>query len=437
MKKIIFTYVLFLTSSFFAQDTTSLPSSLVFNKKSIDFSLGFIKIGTDQGGKLPQPISLNLGYRKMSNNVFGQSFNLEYNLFSNLNIPFAFPTKLATTNNINLRYQFVSSLSNVLSFNEFTTKFGLLVHAGPGLGIMMRNGSKTETVFSFSTGITPQFKLKNNMSFFIDLTSNSNIFQDFKFYGNTKALSKVNNYLNFNLGLNYYGVGLDKDKTHADWTAKGSELKKKIAELKVKIASTEAKLQDTDQDGIANYLDQELETPAGSIVNSKGQSVVDMDGDGILDVEDYCPTVKGTLEFKGCPTGMTASKSVEEDDVMDVPTELAEKLAKYGQDVKFDLNSSVIKNNMKKDINKLAESLISFPNFNLLLAGHSDNIGEEAVNLEVSAARAEAIRDYLVSKGINASRIKTKGYGYTKPKDSNDTEKGRANNRRVEFKIKK
>ena len=80
MKKIIFMCVVFLTSSFFAQDTTNVPSSLVFNKKSIDFSLGFVKILTDQGGKLPQPISLNLGYRKMSNNVFGQSFNLEYNL---------------------------------------------------------------------------------------------------------------------------------------------------------------------------------------------------------------------------------------------------------------------------------------------------------------------------------------------------------------------
>ena len=191
MKKIIFMCFVFLTNSFFAQDTTNVPSSLVINKKSIDFSLGFVKILIDQGGKVPQPISLNLGYRKMSNNVFGQSFNLEYNLFSNLNIPFTFPTKLVTSNNINLRYQFVSSLSNVLSFNEFTTKFGLLLHAGPGLGIIIRNGSKTETesCFSFSTGITPQFKLKNNMSLFIDLTSNSNLFQDFKFYGNNKVSS--------------------------------------------------------------------------------------------------------------------------------------------------------------------------------------------------------------------------------------------------------
>ena len=72
-------------------------------------------------------------------------------------------------------------------------------------------------------------------------------------------------------------------------------------------------------------------------------------------------------------------------------------------------------------------------NFSLKLAGHTDNVGSDDANMKLSKDRAEAVKDYLVSKGANPSRIEATGYGETQPIASNKTAAGRAKNRRVEF----
>ena len=71
------------------------------------------------------------------------------------------------------------------------------------------------------------------------------------------------------------------------------------------------------------------------------------------------------------------------------------------------------------------------------ISGHTDNVGSEAYNLELSAGRAKSVVDYLVSKGVIEERLTAQGYGITKPIDTNETPEGRAQNRRVEFLLKK
>jgi outer membrane protein OmpA-like peptidoglycan-associated protein len=75
------------------------------------------------------------------------------------------------------------------------------------------------------------------------------------------------------------------------------------------------------------------------------------------------------------------------------------------------------------------------PTIKIELSGHTDSKGSDDYNQRLSESRAKACVDYLISKGIKADRMVWKGYGETKPIDTNDTDEGRANNRRTEFKI--
>src|SRR5262249_38927555 len=84
-----------------------------------------------------------------------------------------------------------------------------------------------------------------------------------------------------------------------------------------------------------------------------------------------------------------------------------------------------------RSIDKLAEWLKKNPTRNLLIEGHTDNTGAEDFNQKLSQQRAEAVRDQLVSRGVPADRITTKGYGPRYPVVANDTASGRQQNRRV------
>ncbi|MCX6231658.1 MAG: OmpA family protein [Bacteroidetes bacterium] len=101
----------------------------------------------------------------------------------------------------------------------------------------------------------------------------------------------------------------------------------------------------------------------------------------------------------------------------------------------FETDKFDLKPQSKVELNKLLALMKQNPGLKIEISGHTDNVGSEAHNISLSGSRARAVYDYLVTNGIAAARLTSKGYGWSKPVDTNDTEAGRANNRRTEFKV--
>lgn len=175
---------------------------------------------------------------------------------------------------------------------------------------------------------------------------------------------------------------------------------------------------DTDGDGLLDKDDQ-CPNQAGPLEN-KGCPHIDTDGDGILDKDDKCPSVKGVIENQGCP-------KIEEEE--------KEILKTAFDHLEFNTGNAVIKDVSNSSLNDLATLLLKKPEWKLQIAGHTDNVGNDQSNLILSKKRAEAIKAYLVSKGISADRLRALFFGETEPIASNDTEEGRQKNRRVEMTI--
>lgn len=101
----------------------------------------------------------------------------------------------------------------------------------------------------------------------------------------------------------------------------------------------------------------------------------------------------------------------------------------------FDFGKTDVKDANKADLRKLAETLTQNPNSNLLIVGHTDNVGSESFNQTLSKNRARAVSYQLSSDGVNSSRLQVQGKGESQPTTSNDTEESRSQNRRVEIAI--
>lgn len=137
----------------------------------------------------------------------------------------------------------------------------------------------------------------------------------------------------------------------------------------------------------------------------------DSDGDGVTDDKDKCPnTLKGVIVDKdGCDLRFTLQ-------------------------IEFDFDKADIRPEYHDQIAKAADFVKKYPETKILVAGHTDSIGEEAYNKALSMKRAEALESYMVANfGINAEQLFPRGYGENRPVASNDTDEGRQANRRVEF----
>lgn len=134
----------------------------------------------------------------------------------------------------------------------------------------------------------------------------------------------------------------------------------------------------------------------------------DDDGDGVANADDRCP---GTPA--GANVNLVGCWWVGADDIL------------------FDFDKAEIKSTLMLD--EAVEVLKVNPDVNVEVQGHTDNVGDPDYNVGLSERRANAVRDYMISKGIPSSRLRAKGYGMTRPHVSNDSEQGRALNRRVEL----
>jgi OmpA-OmpF porin, OOP family len=174
---------------------------------------------------------------------------------------------------------------------------------------------------------------------------------------------------------------------------------------------------DSDEDGVADYLDKCSNTPAKANVDAEG-CPIDTDGDGIADYLDKCPNVKGIAANKGCPEIKKEEKQVFKEAL---------------QGIQFETGKDVIKPASFKILDNVVKIMKNNPQYNLLINGHTDNVGKPESNMVLSQKRADAVKAYIVNKGIDASRMTAKGFGETKPVGDNKTAAGRALNRRVEF----
>ena len=104
-------------------------------------------------------------------------------------------------------------------------------------------------------------------------------------------------------------------------------------------------------------------------------------------------------------------------------------------EVTFDFNSAQIKPAFHRPLNKIAEVMVRYPRTQIVIVGHTDSVGSEQYNLQLSHRRAMAVADYLIAQGVARDRMGTEGRGELEPIASNDSQSGRAMNRRVEFRV--
>jgi OOP family OmpA-OmpF porin len=174
---------------------------------------------------------------------------------------------------------------------------------------------------------------------------------------------------------------------------------------------------DSDGDGVTDNLDKCPGTAKGAKVDASG-CLPDSDGDGVTDDLDKCPgTAVGTkVDANGCEQMLGATKTT---------------LILEG--VTFATNSADLTPEARTVLDGIAVKAEANPTLRVEVAGHSDSKGSRDYNLKLSQKRAESVRSYLISKGVAGDRMVAKGYGPDQPVASNDTEEGRAQNRRIQL----
>jgi outer membrane protein OmpA-like peptidoglycan-associated protein len=204
---------------------------------------------------------------------------------------------------------------------------------------------------------------------------------------------------------------------------------------------------DADADGIADK-DDACPNEKGTKAN---KGCPDTDGDGVVDKDDACPTVAGPADNKGCPWPDTDSDGVT-DNVDKCPTvvgpasnygcpvaptvEVMATLNEYARTILFDTGKATFHNESIDILKSMTAIFKDYPQADFVIAGHTDSVGSDKSNQLLSERRSAAVRDYLISNGINAERLTTVGFGESKPIDTNKTAAGRHNNRRTEVTLK-
>ncbi|MHA7817551.1 MAG: OmpA family protein [Pseudohaliea sp.] len=171
---------------------------------------------------------------------------------------------------------------------------------------------------------------------------------------------------------------------------------------------------DSDGDGVVDGSDRCPGTPAGARVDARG-CALDSDGDGVPDYRDRCARTPAgvTVDDSGCPVKDEVVLTVDE--------------------VNFAFDSAELDAASRRALDGIVDTVKAHGGLTLGVIGHTDSTGPEAYNQKLSERRAAAVRDYLVSRGVNADALVASGRGESEPVAGNDTREGRERNRRVEL----
>ncbi|WP_264521457.1 OmpA family protein [Flavobacterium sp. N1994] len=289
----------------------------------------------------------------------------------------------------------VTNLIRIFDIQKQAKRFGLLFHFGFQISRMQPKIGPYANVHEWNGGvvggISPQFRIFKNVSIFLDFTVNSNVRQHFNWDG--QSFSDPKNNLTGSLFRSTFGVSLalGKGKIHGDWAIIKDKNDKRLDSLNNKIGEIEDLMNDSDKDGVPDYLDVEQNSIAGVAVDTKGR-MVDKNNNGVPDeLEKY---VANTIATNNNTTTAAATENA-------VLTLINDGyIAAYFDPAKSQPNPASASN-----IGFILNYLKNNPDKTVDITGFADEIGSNEYNNKLASDRAQAVKTILVKAGISESRL--------------------------------
>lgn len=399
-------------------NTWSVELNAGMNNAITPFGTGYSASNENKLFGSPSINHFDLGIRYMLTTRFGLKLDVASDKITNASGSSSLPFE---TQQYRVGLQGVVNAGRIMGFDEFTKSIGLLVHAGVQVGNLTPktgvNKNVTEKNGGLMFGITPQIKLTNNLALTADFTILSNVRQHFAWDGSYSAESNNLNGQMYNttLGLTYL---FGKKENHADWIIPVND-DANLLDVNKRIDTVEQLMKDGDQDGIADRLDLQKNTPTGLAVDSKGR-FFDVNKNGVADELEPNKGVSTTVvQNNNTTSNSDALKSLVETGSVNVF---------------FDVNQEVPNSGSTNTVYDIYQYLVRYPSSKINLVGYADIRGDEKTNIDLSKRRAENIRKLLIDTGINSDRIEASFEGVDKKYPA--TQIGLDLARRVSVKVK-
>lgn len=349
--------------------------------------------------------------------------------------PTDFKTQIDYAISMNAQFNFgsVNWLHGKTAFIPYITAGGGSIRfktANEGQTVPTTGGNTYRNEFYLPVGFGAKFVLSNTVNLDLNYKVNLVNAKDFDGVSGTAAngtrYNSRDQFSQLNLGLEFALGRKNKPQLiqHNPAHALAQDLWDKNAALKAQLNQEEAARQ---------ALEAKHAQDIAALQTQVDAAKQDSDGDGVPDLFDKCPNTppKTQVDGSGCPLVVT-NTIIKQERI--ITKEDQATVSAAVKNLEFDFGKATIRDHSKPSLDKLAE-VLKAKNFNLKLSGYTDNVGSQAFNLKLSQDRAQAVKDYLLSQGVNDSQIVAEGFGKDSPIASNKTEAGRAMNRRVEFKL--
>ena len=362
------------------------------------------------------------GARYMFSPKFGVKGNFNFDNLQEQNDSGSLPFQMKHTQ---FSGEGVANLVRIFDIQKQAGRFGLLFHFGfqishisPGSGPLKGMDDWNGGIVG---GISPQFRIYKNISVFADVSVNSNVRQHLNWDG--QDYSDTNNNLTGSLFRTTFGisVALGKGKVHGDWAIIQDKNEAKLDSLNNRIGEIEELMNDTDKDGVPDYLDAEQNSIAGVAVDTKGR-MVDKNNNGVPDeLEKY---VNSSITNNN----NTATAAATENALLQLIND--GYIAVY-----FDFNNAQPNDSSTNNIGFILNYLKNNPSKSVSITGYADEIGNTSSNDKLASNRAQNVKNILVKAGISESRLDIQSNGEDNSVDKN-SQYARRLVRKVVFKIK-
>lgn len=392
----------------------SLETNIGQNKALKPFSEGYYSANPNQYFYFSDINHIDLGVRFMLSETFGFKLDGGYDRIQNQTGSGSLSFRNET---YRIGLQGVINLGDILRFDRFTKRFGLLAHAGLQVSRFVIDSNRDEDNGGIMLGITPQLKLTSWCALTGDFTYIGNLRQHLTWDGHYSASS--NNLsgalIHTGLGLTFY---LGEKENHADWYVLPydektvTELETISRENRKRLDDFDKMLQDTDRDGVPDYLDAENNTPNGVTVDAKGR-FIDQNHNGTPDELESVYKI----EHKTIDGNDTNSETVSNNS----SDALRELIAGGYLNVFFDFNKTIPNKASSNTLFHVIRYLKKYPNIQIVLTGYADTSGSEKQNQKLAFTRAQQVKNILVENGIEQNRILVKSDGVDKTVPANST----------------